>query len=198
MAKVEPCRYYRVLTADESLLEKIPNGLFMPFGTTWISNWQNLGVSKSAEISLIASSKSDLEGHKLRHENVDRAAQEGVSLDVMGGGYKPFEEKSDGLAHYRFSVVIENSREKNYFTEKLINAVLWETAPIYWGCTNVCEFIDVEGMLLCETKADIKEAILGATHQVFGQKLPMIKKAKDQAVHWANLEKRAAEAVLGI
>ena len=189
-------RFHRVLTADENLLENIPNGLFLPFGSTWVPHWQELDLSKSAEISLIASSKKDLEGHKLRHKIVDWAAQKGVPLDVMGGGYKPFSVKSDGLAQYRFSVIIENTREKNYFTEKLIDAVLCETVPIYWGCTNISEFIDVEAMILCETEAEVKDAILNATPQLFLHKLPNLKKAKDQAIFWADLEKRAALKVL--
>ena len=189
-------RFHRVLTADENLLEEIPNGLFLPFGSTWVPHWQNLDLSKSADISLIASSKNYLAGHKLRHTIVDWAVKKGVPVNVMGGGYKPFKKKSDGLASYRFSVIIENTREKNYFTEKLIDAVLCETVPIYWGCPNISDFIDVEGMILCHTEADVKEAILGATHQLFQQKLPALKKAKDQAVFWADLEKRAAQKIL--
>lgn len=188
-------RFHRVLAADQNLLQSIPNGIFLPFGTTWVDDLTALDVSKSDNISLIASSKNDLLGHKLRHEVVDWARQNQVSVDVMGGGYRPFEKKSDGLAAYRFSVIIENVREANYFTEKLLDAVLCETVPIYWGCPNIDQFLATEGMILCNSKSAIQEAMLSATQQLFEEKLPALRNIKEQAVFWANLESRAAQAV---
>ena len=77
----------------------------------------------------------------------------------MGGGYKAFKQKADGLAPYRYSVVIENVRERNYFTEKLIDALLCGTVPIYWGCPNIGDFFDTTGMMICESEADIQAAL---------------------------------------
>lgn len=94
---------------------------------------RDLDVKKSRMVSLIVSSKRDLERHVLRHGTVEWAARNGNDLDVMGRGHKPFENKSEGLAPYRFSVVVENVQEPNYFTEKLVDAVLSECVPIYWG-----------------------------------------------------------------
>lgn len=189
-------KFHRVLVADQNLLDSIPNGIFLPFGTTWVTDWLELNLIKSDSISLIASSKNDLPGHKLRHEIIDWAQQNGVSVDVMGRGYKPFDKKSDGLARYRFSVIIENSREENYFTEKLLDAVLCESVPIYWGCPNIDQFLATEGMILCNSKTEIQEAILRATQQLFEQKLPALRSIKDQAALWSKLEFRAARAVL--
>ena len=189
-------RFHRVLAADQNLLQSIPNGIFLPFGTTWVDNLTALDVSKSGNISLIASAKNDLLGHKLRHEIVDWARQNQVQVDVMGGGYSPFEKKSEGLAAYQFSVIIENVREANYFTEKLLDAVLCETVPIYWGCPNIDQFLATEGMILCNSKSEIQEAMLSATQRLFEEKLPALRNIKEQAVFWANLESRAAQAVL--
>lgn len=189
-------KFYRVLNANEEFLATVPNGVFLPFGTTWVPEWRDLDVSKSRNMSLIASSKRDLEGHELRHDTVEWTSAEGLDLDVMGRGYKPFEKKSDGLAPYRFSVVIENVREPNYFTEKLVDAVLCETVPIYWGCPNLERFMDTGGMMLCESREDLRAAIARATPALFEQMIPALRKAKEQAAHWAELEPRAARAVL--
>ena len=189
-------RFHRVLTADHNLLKSIPNGIFLPFGTTWVDDWSTLDTSKSDNISLIASSKNDLQGHRLRHEVVDWAKQSHVSVDIMGNGYRPFEKKSDGLAPYRFSVIIENVQQANYFTEKLLDAILCETVPIYWGCPNIDQFLATEGMILCNSKSAIQEAMLSATQQLFEEKLTALRNIKEKAVFWANLESRAANAVL--
>jgi len=190
------CRFHKVLSAQEDFLARIPNGLFLPFGSTWVENWRDIDTTKQAHISLIASSKRDLEGHKLRHEIVEWAVDHGVAMDVIGGGYKPFDLKSEGLARYRFSVVIENVREPNYFTEKLIDAILCETVPIYWGCPNIERFFDTQAMILCESIHDIKKAICMADMASFQQRLPALRAIKDSAAYWAELETRATKAVM--
>ncbi|TKZ15946.1 hypothetical protein FAP39_16185 [Shimia litoralis] len=190
-------RFHKVLSSNEPFLNAIPNGVFLPFGTTWVPEWSDLDVTKTRNVSLIASSKRDLQGHVLRHDIVTWAQSEGLALDVMGRGYEPFDRKSDGLAPYRFSVVIENVREPNYFTEKLIDAVLCETVPIYWGCPNIERFMDTSGMIICETAADVEAAVRAANDDVFQTHVPALRAIKERAAHWANLEVRAAQAVLG-
>lgn len=190
-------RFHRVLCANEPFLASIPNGAFLPFGSTWVPDWQDLDTTKTHNMSLIASSKRDLEGHVLRHETVEWATAEGLDVDVMGRGYKPFEVKSDGLAPYRYSVVIENVREPDYFTEKLIDAILCECVPIYWGCPNIDRFFDTSGMILCETEEEVHAAIRGADEDGFNARLPALRAIKEQAAHFGDLEKRAALIVLG-
>jgi hypothetical protein len=188
-------RFFKVLTFNEELLNRIPNGLFLEFGTTWVPNYDDLSMQKTKHMSLIASGKRDFEGHQLRHNLVEFVHAKGLNVTVLGRGYAPFEAKSDGLAPYRFSVIIENIRERNYFTEKLVDAVLCETVPIYWGCPNIGEFIDTDGMILCETQDDIERAVATASEDQYQLLAPALRAAKLQAASFANLEKRAAETL---
>ncbi len=189
-------RFFRVLSAQEDFLATVSNGIFFPFGSTWVPEWQDIDTTKHRDMSLIASSKRDLEGHKLRHSIVEWAESESIQMDVMGRGYKPFKHKADGLAPYRFSVIIENVREPNYFTEKLLDAILCDCVPIYWGCPNIARFMDTGGMILCETQDDLRAAIRRADEAVFAEKLPALQAIKDKAAYWGDLETRAAQAVL--
>lgn len=50
--------------------------------------------------------------------------------------------KLDGLLPYRYSIVLENSEQKNYWTEKLADAVLAWCFPVYLGCPNIDDFFD--------------------------------------------------------
>jgi hypothetical protein len=188
-------RFYRVFSHDDALLAAIPNGIPHTFGTTWVPEHAALKIEKTADISLIASAKRDFEGHRLRHEIVDRVQSKGADVAILGRGYAPFADKAEGLAPYRFSVVIENIRERNYFTEKLVDAVLCETVPIYWGCPNVGDFFPAGGMILCDTAEDVMRAIREATPARYAALLPDLRAAKPQAVHWADLEGRAARAI---
>ncbi|OAN80585.1 hypothetical protein A8B82_00615 [Sulfitobacter sp. EhC04] len=188
-------RFHRVLCHDDVLLAAIPNGIMLPFGTSWVPDHETLKIEKTRHMSLIASAKRDTQGHLLRHDMVDLVKAERLDVDILGRGYAPFAEKSDGLAPYRFSVVIENIRERNYFTEKIVDAVLCETVPIYWGCPNIGDFMETGGMILCETADEMRAAIRAADSAQYGQLTPALLAAKPQAAHWADLEGRAARAI---
>lgn len=186
-------RFFRVLSYHDALLAAIPNGIMHPFGTTWVPEHETLKIAKTAHMSLIASAKRDTAGHQLRHEMVDFV--QGRDVAVLGRGYAPFKDKADGLAAYRFSVVIENIQERNYFTEKLVDAVLCQTVPIYWGCPNIGDFFDTSGMILCQSAQEMRAAIEAADAAQYEALVPGLHAAKPQAVQWADLEGRAARAV---
>ncbi len=189
-------RFFRVLSHDPKLLADIPNGCFFPFGSTWVPDWRDLDVTKTRMTSLIASNKRSQEGHVLRHDIVDWAADSCRDLDVMGRGYNPFAAKSEGLAPYRYSVVIENVRGENYFTEKLIDAILCRTVPIYWGCPNIGDFFDTSAMIVCEDEADLRAAILAASENGYAARLPALTAMQQVAAEYGDLYGRAARAVL--
>jgi hypothetical protein len=189
-------RFHKVLCSNAPLLDAIPNGVLFPLGCTWVGDWTRLDLTKTQACSLIASAKRSQEGHALRHAMADHVKKRGLDVDVMGGGYQPFENKADGLAPYRFSLVIENVREVNYFTEKLIDAVLCKCVPIYWGCPNIADFIDPGGMILCETEAEMKEAVRNLSEERYASLLPRLEAAIPQAAIYAEFYERAARAVL--
>ncbi|EEX09951.1 conserved hypothetical protein [Ruegeria lacuscaerulensis ITI-1157] len=188
-------RFFRVFTFHDVLLESLPNAVFLPYGVTQVPDWRDLDVTKSRSCSLIASAKRDLEGHQLRHAVIDWARDAGADVDIMGRGYKPFERKSDGLAPYRYSVIIENVRERNYFSEKLTDAILCATVPIYWGCPNIGDFFDTSGMILCDSQADIQRAIRSASEDDYQSRLPHLRAIQAKAAWYGDFETRAAQAL---
>ena len=188
-------RFYRILTFNQDLLDRLPNALLFPYGTTWVPDWRNVDCTKTRMLSLIASAKRDSTGHKLRHEIVEAVRNAGIDMDVMGGGYDPFDQKSDGLAPYRYSVVIENVQERNYFSEKLIDALLCDTVPIYWGCPNLGDFIDTGPIIECANRDDIMREIRNASETDFEQRLPSIQKLKPELETFCDFETRAAKAI---
>jgi hypothetical protein len=188
-------RFFRVLSYNEALLAAIPNGIFLPFGLTMVPDWRSLDLEKTRMVSLIASGKRDAPGHKLRHRMVDWARQTGQDITIMGRGYAPFEHKSEGLAPFRYSVVIENTRERNYISEKLIDAVLCDTVPIYWGCPNLDRFVDPEGIIQCTTEADLKRAIAQVSEADYRERLPGIRAMKPVLEAMCDYEANAARAI---
>ncbi|WP_420406798.1 glycosyltransferase family 10 domain-containing protein [Hoeflea sp.] len=189
-------RFFRVLSSNAGLLAAVPNGALFYYGTTWVANWQNLKNEKSRMASIIASGKNYYPGHKLRHEVVASVRKRAADVDVLGHGYSPFEQKADGLSPYRYSVIIENVREPGYFTEKLIDAFLCETVPIYWGAQDIAGIFDERGMIIVEDLAGISAAIEAMSEGDYQARLEFVRLNKDKAKRYANQEKAAAHIIL--
>eukprot|EP00435_Cladocopium_sp_Y103_P054723 s25_g17.t3 len=108
-----------------------------------------------------AECKCRTKGHQLRHkiwEVQERLKQEmQVPLDFMEGGGISRDQRN--LQFFNsFVLVIENSKQANYFSEKLLDALLARCIPVYWGCPNIGDFFDVAGMVVIEGE-DIDEAV---------------------------------------
>jgi hypothetical protein len=58
-----------------------------------------------------------------------------------------------------FSICIENSNNSGYHTEKIIDAFLSKTIPIYWGCSNIGDFYDTDGIIQVNNADEIIKVI---------------------------------------
>lgn len=96
---------------------------------------------KSRLLSVISSNKSFTRGHYERIRFVQALKQHfGDQLDLYGEGFRDFDDKLSVLEPYKYHIVIENSRSPYYFTEKFVDAMLAQTFPIYYGCTNLIDY----------------------------------------------------------
>lgn len=136
-----------ILTYDQNILDLYPNkaiftpadGLFVDSETIFTPD-----IKKEKMVSMIYSNKRYLEGHRLRHELSKIFIDNHIDVDMFGSGTgKHIQLKSDGLKKYMFSIVIENNRDKNYFTEKILDCFACRTIPLYWGAPNIGEWFDM-------------------------------------------------------
>ena len=190
-------RFHSILTVYGSLIDSIPNAIHLPYGSTLIPIGKKIELTKTRMTSIIASEKQFLPGHVVRHDLIQWMQENDLDVDIIGRGYRPFEHKWEGLAPYYYSVVIENSIEKSYFTEKLIDSILCETVPIYLGCHDIENYLDIRGMIICKTVDDLKNAVLTTSINQYTEKLPYLKAIKRKAAWFSEYDKRAAQAVLG-
>ena len=56
-------------------------------------------------------------------------------------------EHRDFISQYKFSICFENGSMKNYMTEKLAIAYMSGTIPIYWGCANTADYINMDAIV---------------------------------------------------
>ncbi len=95
-------------------------------------------IRKTKGACVIVSDKKFTLGHSKRLQFVDRLkACLGDRLDIWGRGIADFDSKWDLLKDYRYAVVLENTLEEDYLSEKLPDALLAFCFPFYAGCTNL-------------------------------------------------------------
>lgn len=195
LARLLHRRFYRVLSCNDRLLAAIPNGLHFVYGDTWVPDWRECDTTKTKELSLIASRRKLLRGHRLRHRVVRRLRKDGIEADIMGGAYKPFADKADGLASYRYSLVIENSRENGYFTEKIIDAFLLNTVPIYWGAPDIGTYFDTAGIIICDSEDALVRAAAACSKADYAARADAIAANRKAAIPYLNVTKSAARVI---
>ena len=72
----------------------------------------------------------------------------GLNVNNVPTGYHGFPNGKQGvLDNYMFSLCIENTSQKDYFTEKIVDPILTNTVPIYYGCTNIFDYFYSNGYI---------------------------------------------------
>jgi len=163
-------KFHKILVRYKDLSNEKNNVIAIPIAYSWISKNIALDtIEKTKLISLIASSKSQLEGHKLRHCIINKIKNIG-SVDIMGRGYSPFKHKEDGLLPYMFSIIVENCKEDNYFSEKLIDCLLCGAIPIYWGADDISDYFDTSGMIIFNNLDDFMDILPNISIELYKTK----------------------------
>jgi hypothetical protein len=128
--------------------------------TTLIPSYQ-----KPKLMSIMVSYKKNTIGHMYRHALVSHILKYNLPIDIWGNGVDEYKNKNiigmggtsgsgenikyikgnfnsmgEMCIEYAFTIVIENTSHDHYFTEKLINPLIYNTIPIYWGCKKVDEY----------------------------------------------------------
>jgi hypothetical protein len=107
---------------------------------------------KTKLCSVVCSNQAVTSGHRERIAFVNRLKEEfGDEIDFYGRGSRPMPDKDEALADYRFHIALENSRHKDYWTEKLADPILRGCFPIYSGCPNVLDYFPGEVLAMIDT-----------------------------------------------
>ena len=190
--------YHNILVRDPKLASKYNNVHSFSFAELWIET-ENLKLpdfSQRHGISLIASMKNDFEGHKLRHKLIafDKSHTDQL-LKPLGRAYEQFNDMITALVPFKYSVVIENSIEPHYFSEKILNCLACKTIPIYWGHQSVKQYFDTSNWLFFNDLEDGYEKIKFASSGKHIVSQDKIHENYTQAKSYSNLYKRMCEKI---
>ena len=119
----------------------------------WVEkSWDELAClqppEKTRGVSVIASNKSMIPGHRRRQEFVRLIEDSLPEVDVFGEGRnRSLGDKWEGLSPYKYSVAVENTSKADYWTEKISDCFLSFTVPIYFGATNIGNYFPKESFI---------------------------------------------------
>jgi len=103
----------------------------------------SLPLTKTKELSVIISNKAFTQGHRERLEFIHKLKEHfGNRIDIFGRGMQEVPDKWNAIAPYKYHIVLENSSYPDYWTEKLSDAFLADSYPIYYGCPNIHDYFD--------------------------------------------------------
>ena len=173
-------RFPLIFTHQQSLLER--GGPFLPlqFGTNWLgvqhaADAESLAQTsggKSRMVSFIGSLEHpDVGAYRLRREIAQFATARG-GVDCFGRGIRQVNSKQEAIAPYRFSIAMENAAADHYFSEKLVDCVLLETIPIYFGWPSIAEHLDPHGFLRFEDRDSLADQLARLSPELYESMLP--------------------------
>jgi hypothetical protein len=117
------------------------------FAYMWHTTPLTEPIIKKKPISLMISKKNHTFGHKYRHLLCQEILNTSLPIDIYGNGCKyyintdvrlkgEFTSKEPYL-DYQFHIAIENFASPHYFSEKIMDALICESTPIYLGCQHI-------------------------------------------------------------
>lgn len=204
-----------ILTWGQEILDECDNAMFFPMGISWLDEEYVKTVDsrpKKFEVSFLCGAKKRIEGHFLRHRLYERENEITIpkkwfytlsdyKLDNGNHTIQQYEGKPPGSEkkicwdESMFSICIENSSNYGYHTEKIIDAFLSKTVPIYWGCKNIYEFYDPKGIIVCENESEVIEAVNKLTEEDYHKRKDAIETNYEMAKYFADLSGRLNETL---
>ena len=187
-----------ILTHNEKILNACDNAHLFEYGTTWIKDYKF--PEKNFSISHLVGFKTWTKGHRLRQKIWYKQSKIknpiNFYISKFNQGIDNFanapilEGDKDPLFDSQFHITIENTYEKNFFSEKVMDAFLTKTVPVYWGCPNIGDYFNLDGMLIVEDMKDLFKKVNGLTPEIYESMTYAIEDNYHRAQEFAEISPR--------
>jgi hypothetical protein len=204
-------RFTNIFTWSKKILDNCSNAYFFPFGVSWLDNQfikEMENKPKTFEVSYLCGNKKMIEGHFLRHRLYNREKEITIPkkwfYTLPDYSYEEqrilgdLSQKKIVWQDSMFSICIENSSHHGYHTEKIIDAFLSKTIPVYRGCKDIGEFYNIDGIITCQDENEIIEKVNQLTPEYYYSRKKAIDQNYEIAKHYANLYGRMKDLIFDI
>ena len=184
-----------IFTTQKDLDLRLPRDkiVWIPYGSIWVPDIEDYPYDKSKfAISFLPGTKnmSCFPGHQVRHDVSDLFVNSNKSLfkalnihpslkvkHILPTNY--IKKKDPIFDGFQFSIVIENSRDPGWFTEKLNDALITKTIPIYYGAPDIDKHFDANGILEFSNIDELKQILNALTPTTYEEKLDAVNKNRE-------------------
>ena len=149
--------------------------------------------NKKNRISLIMSNKNFSKGHKKRIKFVDQLKELPIAkyIDIYGHGYNDIPDKWEAISQYKYHIVLENTVQPDYWSEKLADSFLGFSLPIYYGCPNIHDYFNKDSLFLIDID-DINATVKLLQHlldddEIFEKRKQMINISRESILNKYNI-----------
>lgn len=211
----EQSNYKHILTFEEDILNNCNNAKLFEFGTTSFENLDYTYPEKKFSLSHVCGSKLHTIGHELRQDILYSQNKINIPIDFYLSNVKTdhhqghikckeinnkFNNPTLGdskfpLFNSMFSLCVENTIKKYYFSEKLIDCLLYKSLPVYFGCSDIHNYFNIDGFIIFNTIDEFFEKINLLTPQYYNERVGIIEENYQKALYWANYNGRLIEKV---
>lgn len=176
-----------ILTWNTDLLH-LPNAQKFIFGCCWI-DWDTFNPEKKKQVSFITSDKGWAAGHQMRLSIWD--GLDGVEdlngFEIIKHMSPPrVPSKNFLFENAKYSITLENEKLENWITEKIIDCFASKTIPIYWGCPNIGEYFNIDGIITFDTLEELKEILDNLEESYYDSRIDIIEENYEKSKEYFN------------
>jgi hypothetical protein len=192
-------KYDFILTYDSFLLSKLKNAVHFNLNANRWVNPHNCDLKFG--ISTITGWKDTYPGHKLRLEvwNLQdkimipkdffaAASKNGIQKDFKNKAIGSDRQSKNDALKMAFHLCIENNKYMNYYSEKILDCFVNKVIPVYWGCPNIGDFFDKNGIIHLSTNdaAQIIDVINSLTEIDYLRRIKSVEENYKRAMNVSN------------
>ena len=163
-----------ILTHNQYLLDHYPEKCKFLHAKGFSTLYDQRIHEKSKLCSHMVSNMKSLEGHLLRWDIAEKYGE--YFAACKDGNSTWVEWKDEWLNDFCFSVIVENTQESHYFSEKILECFRAGTVPIYWGCPTIGEFFDSDGIITFDCLEDLEGILKNLSFEEYQKRLPAIRR----------------------
>ncbi len=167
-------------------------GIYWLYGKDFDDIVKDEKLSKTKKLSAIISNKREgFTMHKKRYDFAALLEKEVPEFDRFGRGFKYVDKKYEAIDDYEFHLVIENHLEEHMWSEKLSDAFLGFSVPIYCGAPNIYDYFPKDSLIVIDIDKP-KEAIktikkVITTPGEYERRFEAVKEARRRVIYEYNL-----------
>ena len=176
----------KILSSFPEVIDSCNNSELFLYASCWILTREDkeranhrteyfniFNTNKKFQLSFVMSQKNFLPGHRLRHEYKDVISKK-RNFNLVFPSSIPMNEKYKLFEDTMFHIAIENTQNVNYISEKVIDCFMSYTIPIYWGCPNIGDYFNTDGIIFINNKEELNQILDNLTEKDYYDRLDAV------------------------